>query len=270
MNQLMINCGLDYSEEMGRWLAKDDNGKYTAPQITDVNSNSGFDNFFNNIISTAMEMEYAKMQAQAQMGNTIVSLGKKVISFLKNIFISKEVEVDINNDSDIDALFSSDSVRQKVNDWKNIDKKNKKEFEEEEERKYNEAKEKGEKYEKKEYKTISRCDEYTREVLISAGKLPEGWLDPLTTTVAQYKEYYKSQLKQSGNLGWNVLIMDGNNPNGGGALAPHMVPVYVDEDGMYHFNHYTSGDIKNSVRVYTLDQIKNNFYYSNFNFIPMN
>lgn len=127
------------------------------------------------------------------------------------------------------------------------------------------------------------CDEYCEAILISAGKLPKDW--PSTNLKVSWNdngerkdsfmEYYRSQLKDTPELGWNIMLMDGH-ANSGIILPPHMVVIYVRDDGLIDFSHYTSDKVVPPRIGWTIEEMtdtgKGNydrFGYSNFKYLPL-
>ena len=94
----------------------------------------------------------------------------------------------------------------------------------------------------KAYEPVSRCDEYSTEVLKAAGILPKDWPFPETTRVSAYWTKLASKLKDSPEEGWNVMLMRSVDSSGKEiGLAPHMAVIYVNTDGSISVAHYTKG-----------------------------
>ena len=127
------------------------------------------------------------------------------------------------------------------------------------------------------------CDEYCEAVLKSAGKLPSDW--PRTDYAVSYNDngknkktfmvYYRSKLKNSPEPGWNIMLMDGHNRSGV-FLAPHMVVMYLRDDGLIDFSHYTSDQVVGSRFGWTLKEMTDTgkgmhdrLGYSNFKYLPL-
>ena len=127
------------------------------------------------------------------------------------------------------------------------------------------------------------CDEYCEAVLKSAGKLPSDW--PGTDYAVSYNDngknkktfmvYYRSKLKNSPEPGWNIMLMDGHNRSGV-FLAPHMVVMYLRDDGLIDFSHYTSDQVVGSRFGWTLKEMTDTgkgmhdrLGYSNFKYLPL-
>ena len=90
-----------------------------------------------------------------------------------------------------------------------------------------------------------------------------------------FMEYYRSQLKDTPELGWNIMLMDGH-ANSGIILPPHMVVIYVRDDGLIDFSHYTSDKVVPPRIGWTIEEMtdmgKGNydrFGYSNFKYLPL-
>jgi hypothetical protein len=127
------------------------------------------------------------------------------------------------------------------------------------------------------------CDDYCEAVLKSAGKLPSDW--PGTDYKVSYNDngknkksfmvYYRSKLKNSPEPGWNIILMDGHNRSGL-FLAPHMVVMYLRNDGLIDFSHYTSDTVVEPRIGWTLKEMTDTgkgqyerFGYSNFKYLPL-
>ena len=127
------------------------------------------------------------------------------------------------------------------------------------------------------------CDEYCEAVLKAAGKLPSDW--PGTDYKVSYNDngknkksfmvYYRSKLKNSPEPGWNIILMDGHNRSGL-FLAPHMVIMYLRDDGLIDFSHYTSDTVVEPRIGWTLKEMTDTgkgqyerFGYSNFKYLPL-
>ena len=127
------------------------------------------------------------------------------------------------------------------------------------------------------------CDEYCEAVLKSAGKLPSDW--PGTDYAVSYNDngknkktfmvYYRSKLKNSPEPGWNIMLMDGHNRSGV-FLAPHMVVMYLRDDGLIDFSHYTSDQVVGPRIGWTLKEMTDTgkgmhdrLGYSNFKYLPL-
>ena len=127
------------------------------------------------------------------------------------------------------------------------------------------------------------CDEYCEAVLKSAGKLPSDW--PGTDYAVSYNDngknkktfmvYYRSKLKNSPEPGWNIMLMDGHNRSGV-FLAPHMVVMYLRDDGLIDFSHYTSDQVVDPRIGWTLKEMTDTgkgmhdrLGYSNFKYLPL-
>ena len=129
----------------------------------------------------------------------------------------------------------------------------------------------------------SHCDEYCEAVLKSAGKLPSDWpgIDYKVSwndngkRKDSFMEYYRSKLKKIPEQGWNIMLMDGHTRSGN-ILSPHMVVIYVRNDGLIDFSHYTSDNVVEPRIGWTLKEmtdtgkgIHNRFGYSNFKYLPL-
>lgn len=127
------------------------------------------------------------------------------------------------------------------------------------------------------------CDDYCEAVLISAGKLPSDW--PGTGYKVSrndngkrkdsFMEFYSSRLKNSPESGWNIMLMDGYTRQGK-VMDPHMVVIYVRDDGLIDFSHYTSDKVVPPRIGWTVKEMtdtgKGNhdrFGYSNFKYLPL-
>ena len=155
---------------------------------------------------------------------------------------TKDGTASATTDSSFSKTISSKSVQDKISEWNEIDRKNKIEFDKSEEEKYQEAKKSGKNYTKKAYEPVSRCDEYSTEVLKAAGILPKDWPFPGTTRVSAYWTKLASKLKDSPEEGWNVMLMRSVDSSGKEiGLAPHMAVIYVNTDGSISVAHYTKG-----------------------------
>ena len=160
---------------------------------------------------------------------------------------TKDDTASATTDSSFSKAISSKSVQDKIHEWNEIDRKNKIEFDKNEEKKYQEAKKSGKNYTKEEYEPISRCDEYSTEVLKSAGILPKDWPSPETTRVSAYWTKLASKLKDSPEEGWNVMLMRSVDSTGKEiGFAPHMAVIYVNTDGSISVAHYTKGKTRHS------------------------
>ena len=129
----------------------------------------------------------------------------------------------------------------------------------------------------------SHCDEYCEAVLKSAGKLPSDWpgIDYKVSwndngkRKDSFMEYYRSKLKKIPEQGWNIMLMDGHTRSGN-ILSPHMVVIYVRDDGLIDFSHYTSDNVVEPRIGWTLKEMTdtgkgshNRFGYSNFKYLPL-
>lgn len=129
----------------------------------------------------------------------------------------------------------------------------------------------------------SHCDEYCEAVLKSAGKLPSDWpgIDYKVSwndngkRKDSFMEYYRSKLKKIPEQGWNIMLMDGHTRSGN-ILSPHMVVIYVRDDGLINFSHYTSDNVVEPRIGWTLKEMTdtgkgshNRFGYSNFKYLPL-
>ena len=129
----------------------------------------------------------------------------------------------------------------------------------------------------------SHCDEYCEAVLKSAGKLPSDWpgIDYKVSwndngkRKDSFMEYYRLKLKKIPEQGWNIMLMDGHTKSGN-ILSPHMVVIYVRDDGLIDFSHYTSDNVVEPRIRWTLKEMTdtgkgshNRFGYSNFKYLPL-
>ena len=87
--------------------------------------------------------------------------------------------------------------------------------------------------------------------------------------------YYRSKLKNSPEPGWNIMLMDGHNRSGV-FLAPHMVVMYLRDDGLIDFSHYTSDNVVEPRIGWTLKEMTDTgkgmhdrLGYSNFKYLPL-
>ena len=189
---------------------------------------------------------------------------------------TKDDTASATTDSSFSKAISSKSVQDKIHEWNEIDRKNKIEFDKNEEKKYQEAKKSGKNYTKEEYEPISRCDEYSTEVLKSAGILPKDWPSPETTRVSAYWTKLASKLKDSPEEGWNVMLMRSVDSTGKEiGFAPHMAVIYVNTDGSISVAHYTKGTERFS-SGWTQNGLENDgsdsrdgFKYDSFGYYPL-
>ena len=97
------------------------------------------------------------------------------------------------------------------------------------------------------------CDKFVTKILTDPGVKPPDWLDPNTSTVKDYRDFYKSDLSKVASKGWNITIMISDNPSvlladGSGRVVdtdptPHMGLTKKNEDGSLILVHYTHGKV---------------------------
>lgn len=127
------------------------------------------------------------------------------------------------------------------------------------------------------------CDEYCEAVLKSANKLPADWpgtdyrvsWNDKGTRKDSFMEFYRLKLKNFPEPGWNIMLMDGHTRSGD-ILEPHMVVMYVRDDGLIDFSHYTSDHVVEPRIGWTIKEMTDTgkgqherFGYSNFKYLPL-